>query len=206
MQNLQNKNLSMTVYCGSWFGNNPKYQNAAKILGQDLAKNNITLLYGGGIFGMMGTLANEVHINGGNIHGISTKVIWDMEHSSKFVNENTGKPIIIDGFQAELAPSLAERKSKLYQLGDILCALPGSTGTLDELFEVIVFQLVGVINKPIIILNLDGYYDNTLNQINVAVKEGFASPDIFKAFNFVNQPHDIVPKALEILKNINQKI
>ncbi len=198
---MEQKIKSMTVYCGSWYGNKPKYKEAAEILGHELAKNNIELVHGGGMFGMMGTVAKSVYDNGGKVMGITTQKIWDREHSKEFANEFTGEPMELSNVKPLFTDDLAERKRLLCEKGDVLCALPGSTGTLDELYEVIVQQHVGIIKKPIIVLNLDGYYDLTYKQIELAAKEGFTSEKILKAFVMVDKPEDIIPAAKKIIES-----
>ncbi len=197
---MVNEIKTMTVYCGSWFGNNEKYKNAAVAFGQDMAKNNIELVYGAGIFGMMGTVAKTVADNGGKVLGITIKEIWEFERGAAFTNENTGQTLDIQGAETVFTADLAERKKMLQEKGDAIVALPGSTGTLDELYEVIVMNHLGLIQKPIILLNLDGYYDLTYKQIEHTVKEGFAAEKVLKNFRMVNTPEEIIPAAKEMME------
>ncbi len=193
---------TMTVYCGSWFGNNPKYKQIAKTLGQEMAKNNITLVYGGGMFGMMGVLAKEIRDNGGDVIGITTPKIWDREHSPEFANENTGEPLPLDDVEPIFTDDISIRKNMLKDKGDVLCALPGSIGTLDEFYEVLVQQHVGMIKKPIIVLNTDGYYDHVMEQIKVAIREGFTTEKVLDAFKMVSSPEEIIPVAKQMLASM----
>ncbi len=196
---IENKIKKMAVFCGSWYGNNSKYKQAAQELGREFVKHNITMIYGGGMFGMMGVLAKEIHDNGGQIDGITTHKIWDREHSGKFANEYTGQPLIIDGFKPRFVDDLSVRKKTIYNESNAICALPGSCGTLDELFEVIVLQHVCIIKQPIIVLNLDGFYNAFYKQIEMSIKEGFTGDNVLNAFKMVDKPQDIIPAAIEML-------
>ena len=152
---------SLAVFCGSKKGNNPIYSQHAAQIGIILARQNITLVYGGGNVGIMGTLADSVIENGGKVVGIIPKVMleWEREHG------NLTELIVSDDMHA--------RKKSLYTMCDAALILPGGYGTLDELFEILTWNQLLIHDKRIFILNSDGFYDHLLKHIQQLKEEGF---------------------------------
>src|ERR1041385_8243806 len=144
-----NEIKSLLVYCGAHEGYNPSFTQAAKRLGELMAKENIRLIYGGGSIGLMGILADSVLRNGGE--EIGHKGITQM-HRVK---------------------SMHERKAMMEKLCDAVIALPGGYGTMDELLEMLTWKQLGLHNKPIGILNINGFYNHFILQLNRMVEEGF---------------------------------
>ncbi len=180
---------NITVYCGSGLGNNPLYAEHAEQLGKEIALNGANLVYGGGFKGLMGKIANAVLENGGKITGVTVKEFWDNEKRSV---EEKIKQFPNYNIKIEIASNLAERREILYKYGDVLCVLPGSIGTIDELSEVLVVSAYGKLNKDIIILNSNGYYNDFLKQIEKSVTEGFVSADLLKSIKIVSNPKDVM--------------
>ncbi len=196
---------NITVYCGSGKGHNPAYINAAKELGEEIAKNKMNLVYGAGFTGMMGELAKSVLDNGGDVIGVVTNDLWKKEGLSGISNENQRLfspslmiPVIVGDFP--------HRRRILMAEADVICALPGSIGTIDEISEAIAMATFGGLKKPIIILNTNGYYDGFYKQLKISVDEGFASDKVLDVFKMVEHPHQIIPTAIKMMPQPNRTI
>lgn len=155
---------SILVYCGSAKGNNPVYTEATQRLGSVLAANKIQLIYGGGSIGLMGVVADTVMKNRGEVIGVIPKFL-----NVKEVGHG-GLTSLIE------VSSMHERKAKMEEMCDAAIALPGGYGTLDELFEILTWSQLGLHKKPIGILNVNGYFNGLIAQLDTMVKEGFLSP------------------------------
>ncbi len=142
---------SVAVYCGSSSGASEAYREGAILLGKELAKQGITLVYGGASVGIMGALADTVLEEGGNVIGVIPTLLEEREISHKKLTE-----LIV-------VKSMHERKSKMVELADGFIALPGGPGTLEEFFEVFTWSQIGLHQKPCGLLNINGYYDLLLS-------------------------------------------
>jgi hypothetical protein len=151
----------IAVFCGSSIGYSSSYKNAAKKLGDYLAKNNIGLVYGGGKIGLMGILADAVLENKGEVIGVIPNLLRHEE-----VAHSTITKMIV-------TKKMSKRKVKISRLVDGYIALPGGFGTLDELFESLTLGQLGIENKPVGLLNINNFFDHTLKQLDVMVIEGF---------------------------------
>lgn len=192
---------ALTVYCGSWYGSDPKYKNIAIRMGQELSKHKITLVYGGGLFGMMGVMAKTLYDLGGKLVPVTMKQIIRFERSDQFTNDQTGPALAIPHTKVIIAKDLNSRKRYLHQKGDAICALPGSIGTFDEIYEVIVMRHIGTFNKPIVLLNFDGYYDLFQKQIEAIVAAGFVGPEVFDCYRMVETPEAVIPAIQQMLSD-----
>ena len=151
----------IVVFCGSSLGFNPVYKEAAIELGNYFAANDITLVYGGGKIGMMGILSETILNNGGKVIGVIPALL---EHE-EVVNSNVTELIV--------TKTMSQRKVIMSQLVDGYISLPGGFGTLDELFEGLTLGQLHIEQKPNGILNVNGYFDHTLQQLDVMIEEGF---------------------------------
>ncbi|GHE70469.1 MULTISPECIES: TIGR00730 family Rossman fold protein [Roseivirga] len=149
------------VYCASSEKIDTKYFEATKVVAKALVKNNTTVVYGGGARGLMGQLADTILEEKGRVIGIMPHFMKEVEFHHKDVNEFI--------FTADMH----ERKKQFMVGVDALITLPGGCGTFEELMEAITLKRLGIFTKPIVILNLDGYYDPLLNMLNKAIEEGF---------------------------------
>lgn len=156
---------SIVVFCGSSIGFNETYKNVAIQLGEYFAANEITLVYGGGKIGMMGAISNTIIANKGKVVGIIPNLLKHEE----VLNAKATNIIVTD--------TMSERKVKMSRMADAYMALPGGFGTLDELFEVLTLQQLHIEQKPVGILNINGFFDYTIKQLDVMVKEGFLKPE-----------------------------
>lgn len=142
---------SICVYCGSGPGINPTYAEAARILGRAMAAENIRLVYGGGSVGLMGTLARAVLAAGGNVTGIIPRFLESRER----VMEELTEIIVTTDMHA--------RKMLMFERADAFVALPGGVGTLEELVEQMTWAQLGRHQKPVMIANIDGFWDGLID-------------------------------------------
>jgi uncharacterized protein (TIGR00730 family) len=162
---------SVTVYCSSSKGITPAYFRAGAELGTAVARNGWTLVYGGNRIGLMGVLADAARAAGGKVVGITPQLMLDQGIGDDFCDEL----VITSGMR--------ERKALLEQRGDAFVALPGGLGTLEELFEVLVARLLGYHDKPIVLLNVAGYYDRLIAAVEHGIEEGFIKAKSRKAWH-----------------------
>ncbi|ODQ63473.1 hypothetical protein NADFUDRAFT_47867 [Nadsonia fulvescens var. elongata DSM 6958] len=154
------------VFCGASSGNKDVFTESAVELGQVLAKNNWGLVYGGGTTGLMGSLASSVMASGGQAHGIIPRALISREQKDATPDAALyGKTTIVDDMHT--------RKRMMGQEADAFVALPGGYGTAEELFEVVTWNQLGIHGCPIVVLNIDGFYDGLLSWIDTAVDRGF---------------------------------
>ncbi len=154
---------SILVYCGANTGFKPHHADTAVSLGRFLVKENMTLVYGGGSIGLMGMLADTVLGHNGKVIG----VIPDFLNVKEVGHTGLTKIHVVQ--------SMHERKALMEKLCDGVVVLPGGYGTLDEMFEMLTWSQLGLHRKPIGILNVNGYYDHLIAQLDKMVEEGFLS-------------------------------
>lgn len=152
---------SILLFCGSATGNDQRIIEEAKFFGRYLAQNNYRLIYGGGNIGIMGIVATEVMNNGGQVVGIIPQFLMEKE---------VGK---IDTTEIHVVKSMHERKAMMCDYADMVVALPGGFGTFDELFEMLTWLQLGLHSKPIGVLNINGFYDLLLKQLDHLVEKEF---------------------------------
>ena len=152
---------SICVFCGSSIGNSPAFTVKARSLGKILADSNITLVYGGGNIGVMREIADSVLENEGEVIGVMPRHIVDKE----IAHQQLTKLHIVD--------TMHQRKAMMAELADAFIALPGGFGTIDEIFEILTWNQLEIINKPAGILNIEGYFDHLLAFLSHAVEKKF---------------------------------
>ena len=152
---------SIAVFCGSSSGNNGIYEEQAVLLGETLAQKRIQLIYGGGKVGLMGVIANAALGAGGHVTG----VIPGFLQTREVAHDNLTEMFRVD--------SMHERKALIDKLCDGVIAMPGGFGTLDELFEMLTWGQLGLHQKPVGLLNINGYFSHILKAIETMVNEGF---------------------------------
>ena len=172
---------AVTVYCSSSKTIAPVYFDAAEHLGRALARRNWKLVYGGNNVGLMGRLADAVRAANGKVIGITPRLLLD----KGLADEKCDELIVTD--------SMRQRKQLLEERGDAFITLPGGIGTFEEIFEVLVARSLGYHNKPIVVLNVNGYYDPLLRMIQHGVNECFIRDGVDRLW-FVT---DNVDAALE---------
>jgi uncharacterized protein (TIGR00730 family) len=152
------------VFCGSNPGAKPSYTAAAAQLARCLVANGIGIVYGGGHVGLMGALADAALDQGGEVIGVIPRFLVDREIAHRGITD------------LRIVDSMHERKALMADLVDAFIALPGGFGTLDEFCEILTWTQLGLITKPIGILNVDGYFDRLLDLFDHAVAERFVKP------------------------------
>src|SRR3954468_19599445 len=165
---------SLCVYCGSARGRSPRYIAAAKELGVAMAERQIRLIYGGARIGMMGELADAVMKNGGEVNGVIPEHLQTSEVGHSGITE------------LKVVESMHVRKKLMFDLSDAFAVLPGGFGTLDELFEVITWRMLSLHAKPIVVINVDGYWDHFQTLIDHMIGKGFARDSARQFFSVVN--------------------
>ncbi|WP_298368150.1 TIGR00730 family Rossman fold protein [uncultured Lutibacter sp.] len=151
----------VAVFCGSSLGFSEVYKNDAIKLGNYFAENNIGLVYGGGKIGMMGVLADTIIDKKGEVIG----VIPGLLRHEEVAHTNITEMIV--------TKTMSKRKVKISRLVDGYIALPGGFGTLDEIFEALTLGQLGIEQKPVGILNTNGFFNFLIKQLDVMVKEGY---------------------------------
>lgn len=152
---------SLVVYCASSIGSNSIYNEVARELGEKMAVRNIRLIYGGGGFGLMGDVANAVLQHGGEVTGVIPNFLADLEVAHRNLTE------------LHFVETMHERKFKMVQLAKGVIALPGGYGTLDELFEILAWRQLKIYTGPVVVININGFYDLMLQQLDRMVSDGF---------------------------------
>jgi uncharacterized protein (TIGR00730 family) len=152
---------SACVYCGSSVGGKAVYGKRAEMLGQRLAKDNISVVYGGGNVGLMGIVADAALAAGGEVIGVIPEQLvgWEVAHQGLT--------------RLEVVASMHERKARMFDLSDGFIALPGGFGTLDEMFEMLTWRQLGLGDKPCAFLDVDGFYAPLIAMLDRMVEERF---------------------------------
>lgn len=156
---------SICVFCGSSLGKRKIYGEMATGISEFFLRNGITLVYGGANVGLMGILADTMLAGGGKVIGIMPRSLVEKE----VAHENLTEMHIVSGMQ--------ERKALMADLSDAFITLPGAYGTLDELFEVLTWNQLGIVGKPVGLLNTDGFFDPLIRMLDHAVEEKFLRPE-----------------------------
>ena len=170
---------SLSVFCGSKNGSDPLFVEHAKQIGYLLAKNNVTLIYGGGNKGIMGAVANAVLENNGKVIGIMPRFLAVPEHQHKGVTE------MIE------VEDMHVRKRLLYEKCDAALVLPGGFGTMDEFFEMLTWNQLDIQNKKIFVLNTSGFYNHLVTFLNKTEEDGFLYSDIHQYLQVISSPDDM---------------
>ena len=155
---------NVCVFCGSRTGRNEIFAHSAADLARKLAQRDIGIVYGGGHVGLMGVVADAALAAGGRVIGVIPQALADREVAHHGLTE------------LHVVTSMHERKALMADLSDAFVALPGGYGTLDELCEIITWAQLGIHDRPIGLLNVDGYYDQLLALFDGAVAHDFVSP------------------------------
>ena len=183
MHDINNSIKKICVFCASSSQASESYMAAAKKLGQILARNNISVIYGGGAIGLMGKLADSVLENDGKIIGVIPQFMVELE----WAREGLSQLIIVE--------TMHERKRLMLEGTDAVIALPGGSGTLEELMESITFKRLGIYISPIIILNTNNFYGPLIDMFNQCISERFMKKEHSSMWSFVDHPEDI-PQAI----------
>lgn len=171
---------SIAIYCGSASGTKPIYAETAKQLGTWLGEKKINMIYGGGNIGLMGITADACMAAGGHVTGVCPGFLIEREVGHHTLNNL----IVVD--------DMHQRKLKMFDLSDAFIILPGGIGTLDEFFEILTWKQLGRHNKPIYIINVEGFYNPLLEMVKHTVEHGFLAAGNLELFEVVERVDDIV--------------
>ena len=152
---------SICVFCGANFNADPLLKKAIEELAEIMVNQNITLVYGGGKVGVMGMMADAILSKGGKVEGVIPKFL---------MTEEIAHPALT---KLHVVETMHARKQLMSDLSDGFITLPGGLGTMEEFFEVLTWLQLGLHNKPVAILNVNGYYDLLLKQVDVMVEQKF---------------------------------
>jgi uncharacterized protein (TIGR00730 family) len=173
---------TVCVYCGSGPGSNPRFVEAAQALGRIFAENKIRLVYGGGSVGLMGAVAESTLNHGGLVTGIIPDFLRSREHMLTHVQEMI------------ITPDMHERKRLMFEHSDAFVALPGGVGTLEELVEQVTWQQLGRHSKPVLLANIDGFWEPLFALLAHMRETKFIRPpfeiDVLKA----DRIEDVLPR------------
>ena len=152
--------MKICIFCGANSSKDSDVESFAKNIMTDFRKNDVELVYGGAAIGVMGTLATDLMVKGGRVTGV--------------IPQHLMKKEVAHGGLTELivTKDMHERKQLMYKLSDAFLIFPGGMGTLDELFEIVTWRQLGLHQKPIAILNINGYFDDLLKFLDHAVAQG----------------------------------
>lgn len=170
----------ISVFCGAHLGKSPEYKIAAEQIGKLMAEKNLEVIFGGGNVGLMKVVADTVIENGGKVTGITLRSLHEFELTNPIINETI------------ITNSLFERKEKFLDMSDAFIVLPGGVGSMDELLEVMVSNQLGGINKPVGLLNIDGYYDGFLEWLQRSVDDEFVSIENQKQVLVSNNAEELI--------------
>jgi uncharacterized protein (TIGR00730 family) len=183
---------SICVYCASGPGNNPAFIAAAKSFGRVLAENGIRLVYGGGAVGLMGALAETVLDHGGEVTGVIPDFLMNREHMLVRVQERI------------VTRDMHERKRVMFERADAFVALPGGVGTLEELIEQLTWAQLGRHKKPILILNVERFWDPLLALLDHMEKLAFIRPGLTVKYLVATEIEDVLPKLIEAARAVSE--
>jgi uncharacterized protein (TIGR00730 family) len=176
---------TVCVYCGSGPGTNPRFVEAARAFGKILAENGIRLVYGGGSIGLMGAVATSALDHGGTVTGIIPDFLTIRENALKRVQE-----LII-------TPDMHERKRLMFEHSDAFVALPGGIGTLEELVEQLTWQQLGRHSKPVLLANVEGFWEPLFTLLAHMRATQFIRPSLAVDILKAERVEDILPRLKE---------
>jgi len=177
--------FSVAVYCGSRFGDRPAYEAAARSLGRSIAGSGGSVVYGGGRVGLMGALADAALATGGRVVGVIPQALMDREVGHTGLTE------------LHVVQTMHERKQLMAERADAFITLPGGIGTLEEIYEVWSWQQLGYHDKPVALLNVEGYYDALLEFMRVSHERGFVSTPQYHALLVDDDPVRLLARVGE---------
>ena len=176
---------NICVYCGSKFGRGEEYRREAGALGRTIARSGMGLVYGGGNVGLMGVVAGAALAAGGRVVGVIPRALQEQEVAHGNLHE-----LIVAG-------DMHERKALMARRADAFAALPGGYGTMEELFEALAWSQLGFHDKPVGLLNTDGYFDHLIAFLDEAVERQFLSPGHRSLLRVEADPESLV-RALAV--------
>lgn len=174
--------MNVCVFCGSSLGDHPLFRDAAHELGAALAGAGATLIYGGGNIGLMGVLADAAIQHGGEVIGVIPDFLMRREAGHSGIS------------RLEVVDSMHSRKRRMAELSDAFVAMPGGWGTLDELAEILTWNQLQLIVKPVFLLNSGNFFDHLLAQMRKMVDDGFLTAQNYDLIKTVHNSADLLKR------------
>jgi len=181
---------TVCVYCGSGAGENPAFAEAARALGQALASADTRLVYGGGDLGLMGIVARSVLKHGGHVTGIMPGFLHGRER------------MLVDVHELVVVDSMHERKHLMFERSDAFVALPGGIGTLEEFVEQLTWSQLGRHRKPIVLVNVHGFWDPLLELFDKMIGHNFIRSGFELKMSVADSAHDVLPVIHRVLAEL----
>lgn len=178
---MNSGDYSICVYCGSREGSNPAFAAAADALGQAIARQGCRLVYGAGDVGLMGRVARAAQTAGGTTFGVIPQHLVAREVAKHDLNALV------------VTETMHERKKVMVMNSDAIAVLPGGAGTLDEFFEVLTWRQLGLHSKPIVLINIDGFWNPLVALVSHVTGTGFADPALSRRLHVVDTVEDAMP-------------
>jgi uncharacterized protein (TIGR00730 family) len=175
---------SICVYCGSQPGREPEFMDAGCRLGKSIADHHLHLVYGGGTKGIMGAVASGVLSNGGRVTGIIPQFLMDMEATRHSLGQLSELIVTAD---------MHERKHKMFERADAFVTLPGGIGTLEEIVEIMTWAQLGRHRKPIVLVNINGFWNPLMKLISHMADSGFIHTAHLVQPLVIDNPDEVVP-------------
>ncbi len=172
---------SVCIFCGSQYGADPVYRRVAAQLGEMLGAAGVRVIYGGGHVGLMGAVADAAMAAGGEVIGLIPSRLLEREVGHRAITELI------------TTPDMFERKRQMIDRADAFVILPGGLGTLDELLDVVTLRQLGYHDKPIILVNLGGYWDPFIALVDQIVAHKFALPGARTLYRMVDTVEQVLP-------------
>lgn len=171
---------SLCVYCGSRAGSDPDFLKSAIHIGKEAAQRDWRIVYGGGKLGLMGATAGAARDAGGKVYGVIPDFLVDLEG-------------VLDGVEHTVVKTMHERKMIMFDESDAILTLPGGIGTLEELIETVSWARLALHRKPILVLNVNGFWTPLKTLIDHVVDKGLAARELATDMIFVDRVEDVFP-------------
>ena len=186
---------SICVFCGGSDGNDPIFKQEAYRLGQMLARNNTKLIFGAGGTGLMNAVFRGTKDAGGYVVGVTIKSLFDVEKPDISQEE-------LDEFM--IFKRMSDRKVYMCKQASAMCILPGGLGTLDEFFEIMTLRQLNISRQPIVLVNINGFFNPVKILIDSFIEKGFIKPKFANLFQLVDTVDEVLPYIDQELRKISQ--
>lgn len=172
------------VFCGSLYGNSTAFRDHAQRVGEELARRRVGLVYGGGRVGLMGVVADAALALGGEVVGVIPEALMTLEVAHHGLTE------------LHVVPGMHERKALMARRSQAFLTMPGGVGTFEEFFEILSWAALGIHQKPIGLLNVEGYFDPLIALLEYGVNEGFVRPHFLDTMIVSDNPEELIGALL----------
>ena len=170
---------ALCVYCGASGRGDPRHRDLATELGRMAAQRGVGIVFGGGHVGLMGAVADGALAAGGRVTGVIPRhlLVREVEH------RGLTEMIVVE--------SMHVRKQRMVELSDAFCILPGGLGTLDEMFEILTWRQLGLHDKPVVVLNFDGFWDPLVHLLDHLISAGYTHREHASLWQVVSRPEQV---------------